>query len=220
MNDQDAVSIKKEGPTLLVLAVNAALIAWTWNRMPVHWNIQGEVDRYGGRFEALAQVPLFWTCFAALSLILLKAGSENAVAMRAMRLGCALLGLAHTATFLMNWTDFRAALLGYSLFLILVGNVQGKIQTPNFWIGFRSPWTKLSRTAWHKSQRRSGLYLVCFGLISVVLALVFPEQEHYKRVLSTFWFFGFIGGTLGLIYLSYPDYRHDPHPEPVGSVRG
>jgi uncharacterized membrane protein len=36
--------------------------AWSWphvpERLPVHWNLQGEVDRWGGKFEGLFLLPI------------------------------------------------------------------------------------------------------------------------------------------------------------------
>ena len=50
-----------EGPMLALVAAMFALAALSWStapdRIPVHWNIAGAVDRYGGRFEGLLLLP-------------------------------------------------------------------------------------------------------------------------------------------------------------------
>lgn len=47
---------------LVVVAAMFVVAAVLWShapeRIPVHWNLQGEVDRYGGKFEGLLLVPL------------------------------------------------------------------------------------------------------------------------------------------------------------------
>ncbi len=47
---------------LAIMAGMFAVAAWAWpqvpDRLPVHWNLQGEVDRYGGKFEGLLLLPL------------------------------------------------------------------------------------------------------------------------------------------------------------------
>ena len=47
---------------LLVIAAMFAAAAAVWpsapDAIPVHWNVSGEVDRYGGRFEGLLLLPL------------------------------------------------------------------------------------------------------------------------------------------------------------------
>jgi len=51
-----------ELPQWIVLAAMLTMAAVTWtgapDRIPVHWNIAGEVDRYGGKFEGLLAIPL------------------------------------------------------------------------------------------------------------------------------------------------------------------
>src|SRR5262245_48823349 len=48
--------------TILVAAM-AGVGAWAWQQspadaqLPMHWNIHGEVDRYGGKVEALLFMP-------------------------------------------------------------------------------------------------------------------------------------------------------------------
>ncbi len=219
----DPVSLRKEWPTLLVLALNAALIAWTWNRipasLPVHWNLQGEVDRYGGRFEALAMVPLILLAASLPTLIMQRFLSKNAELLRVVPLGLALLGLSFTAQYALHWPAERAVLVGLGLVFVLLGNVMGKAQ-PSRWVGFRTRWTSLSQRAWYKSQRRSGLFLVGFGALSLVAGLLVPAAWLFPWVMPLAFLLTLFGGVGWLIYLSYLDYKRDPHPEPVGGVRG
>ncbi|WP_161882427.1 DUF1648 domain-containing protein [Deinococcus alpinitundrae] len=223
MNEHAIISVKQEGSTLLVLAVNAALIVWTWNRipetLPVHWNVQGEIDRYGGRFEALALVPLILLAVSLLLIALQSRMPKNTEIMRVVRLGLSLLGLCITAQYALDWTPERAVLLGMGLVFVLLGNVMGKVQ-PSPWVGFRTPWTFLSKRAWHKSQRRGGVFLVCFGLLSLIVGLLVPSAWLLPWLMPLGFVLTLFGGIGWLTYLSYLDYRQDPAPEPVRSVRG
>ncbi|GAA4014798.1 hypothetical protein GCM10022631_28330 [Deinococcus rubellus] len=226
MNDPvspETMSLKREWPTLLALAVNAALIVWTWNRIPervpVHWNLQGEVDRYGGRFEALALVPLILLAIIGVMWVAQRWTPNNSAVMRVVRVGLALLGLMFTAQYALGWTPERAVLVGLGFFFMLLGNVMGKVE-PSRWVGFRTRWTFLSKRAWYQSQRRSGVFLVCYGLLSLVVGLLIPGAWLFPWVMPLAFMLTLFGGFGWLTYLSYLDYRHDPHPEPVGSVRG
>jgi uncharacterized membrane protein len=48
----------------MVLVAMFGLSAWAWLRLPagasipVHWNVAGEADGYGGKFEGLLLLPL------------------------------------------------------------------------------------------------------------------------------------------------------------------
>ncbi|AZI42021.1 DUF1648 domain-containing protein [Deinococcus psychrotolerans] len=218
-----AVSTGKDWPTLLTLAANAGLIAWLWNRIPttvaVHWNLQGEVDRYGGRFEALALVPLILLAVIGVMWVAQRLTPNNGAVMRVVRIGLALFGLTFTAQYALGWTPERAVLVGLGFFFVLLGNVMGKVQ-PSPWVGFRTRWTFLSKRAWHQSQRRSGVFLVCYGLLSLVVGLLIPGAWLFPWVMPLAFMLTLFGGLGWLTYLSYLDYRQDPDPEPIRSVRG
>ena len=53
---------RSDWPQWIILAgmFLAGAIAWPRvpDQIPVHWNINGEVDRYGGRFEGVWLLPL------------------------------------------------------------------------------------------------------------------------------------------------------------------
>ena len=225
MTDQSAprTEWRKEWPILLTLTLNLALIVWTWNRLlervPVHWNIHNEIDRYGGRFEALAMLPLL---FLVVSLLLL-AGQQtlpgNAGVIRVVRLALALLGLIFTTQYAFAWGALKVVMVGVGVFFALLGNVMGKVQ-PSPWVGFRTRWTFLSKRAWHTSQRRSGLFLVCFGVLSSVVGLVLPEAWLFPWVMPLAFMMVLFGGVGWLNHLSYLDYKQDPHPEPISSAQG
>src|SRR5205814_5497884 len=53
---------RSEWPQWALIAGMFVLTALAWpaapDRVPVHWNLAGEVDRYGGKFEGLLLLPL------------------------------------------------------------------------------------------------------------------------------------------------------------------
>ena len=63
-----------ELPQLAVLAGMFIAAATCWStvpdRIPVHWNLAGEIDRYGGKFEGLLLVPLISLGLYGLLLLL------------------------------------------------------------------------------------------------------------------------------------------------------
>ncbi|MFB9994876.1 DUF1648 domain-containing protein [Deinococcus oregonensis] len=213
-------SLRQEWLTGLVLAANAALVAWAWprlpERLPLHWNWQGEVDRFGGRFEALILLPLILLLPTLLTLAFpgLAGTPKNAGVLRILRLGLALLSLSFTAQHAFELHPLRAVLISLGVFFVLLGNVLGKTQ-PNRWMGVRTHWTFLSRQAWHKSQRRGGAFLVSFGLLSALAALLTPEALLFPWLMPFAFLLLLLGGLGWITYQSYRDYHNDPQPEPV-----
>ncbi|MFC4455977.1 DUF1648 domain-containing protein [Deinococcus sonorensis] len=208
--------LRREWPTLLALAANAALIAWSWPRqplqVPVHWNLLGQPDRYGGRFEALVAVPLVLLLPMLLTWALQVNGpARNALLFRVTRFGLALLSLSLTAHAAFGWTPGRSALLGVGLLFTLLGNVMGKAQ-PNRYVGFRTPWTARSRLAWQRGQRRSGVFLVSVGVLVLLTAAVVPAAALVPWVMPLGFLTLLLGGIGWLVWRSYQDYRADPDP--------
>jgi uncharacterized membrane protein len=64
------LSCRVELLQLLVIAAMFAVAGWSWSqlpdRLPVHWNLQGQVDRWSDKFEGLLLLPII-----ALGLYLL-----------------------------------------------------------------------------------------------------------------------------------------------------
>jgi len=56
------LSLRTELPQWIVIGAMffAAAICWPYapDRMPVHWNLAGEIDGYGGKFIGLLLLPL------------------------------------------------------------------------------------------------------------------------------------------------------------------
>ena len=59
---------------MLILAAPFCAAALLWNklpdRMPIHWNIQGEVDGYGGKFAGLLLLPVVSVAIYLVTLVI------------------------------------------------------------------------------------------------------------------------------------------------------
>ncbi len=64
----------------------------------------------------------------------------------------------------------RAAMVGAAVFLMLLGNVMGKVRR-NFYIGVRTPWALANERVWNATQRVAAKAFVMAGLAGVVLTL-------------------------------------------------
>ena len=138
---------------LIALMFAAALILWPSapSEIPVHWNVSGEVDRYGGKFEGLLLLPLM-----ALGLYLLMRYLPNidpgrvnyarfGGACTAMRAGVLLL-MAGIHAMVIAWVleapvDMsRAVPVAVGALFVLFGSVLGQVK-PDWFVGIRTPWT-------------------------------------------------------------------------------
>lgn len=175
--------LRKEIPHLLLIGLAAGMSALAWSRvpdtLPVHWNIAGEVDRYGSRAEALLVTPaLALVIYLVLRLAPLL-GFNHALFARAydrIRLAVlAFLVAVHAALIvraLGQPLDVLSVIGGLTgaLFIVL-GNSMGKLR-PNAYAGVRTPWTLTSKLSWTKTHRFAGFLFIGCGVLTLLGALV------------------------------------------------
>jgi uncharacterized membrane protein len=179
-------------------------------RIPIHWNIRGEIDGYGPKAMAFVLPGLMvglMLMFGALPWLLppqLEIDSFRSTYSFLIILILAFFLHMHSLSLwvaLGHPLNFnRGLLLGCFLLLILMGNVLGKVRR-NFLIGVRTPWTLASNRVWTDTHRLAAHLFVgggCLGLlieltglplvlvfvplgIAVVVPIVY-SLVHYKRL--------------------------------------
>jgi uncharacterized membrane protein len=194
----------------------ASAIVWSMapERIPVHWNINGQVDRYGGKWEGLLLMPVVAAGIYLLMLVLPRIDPGRANydgfqhAYRVIRLAIlAFLALFHAAiiaTALGCTLDIaRLALLANGVLLLVLGNVMGKIR-PNWFCGIRTPWTLSSKLSWTRTHRMGGRLFVLLGLLTFGATFLPPPWNVAiflgPTLLATAW----------LVIYSYLVWRRDP----------
>jgi uncharacterized membrane protein len=172
--------------TVLAFAATVALYPSIPDVIPVHWNIHGEVDDYGSKVWAVFLIPAIMAAmlamFPALDWI-----SPQHFKIDSFRSTYYFVLLVLTATMgyiqiLILWgavsgpVDFtRAMIAGLCLFIVMLGNVLGKIRR-NFWVGVRTPWTIASERVWNETHRLAARLLVAAGVASFLIALFIPSR--------------------------------------------
>ncbi len=194
----------------------AGMLCWPYasDHIPVHWNLQGQVDRYGGKFEGLLLLPLVTLGLYGLLRVLpaFDPGKENYKSVLgtydAIRLTVTLflaaiytVGVLTALGYHVNMTTVVGLAMG--LLFIVLGNVMGKIR-PNWFVGVRTPWTLSSKLSWTKTHRLAGWLFILMGLFAIVWAIA-----------QNAWVFGAMLGVDGvclvtLVVYSYLVYRKDP----------
>ncbi len=209
---------KIELPQWLVLAAMflAAAVAWpnAPDRIPIHWNIDGQVDRYGGRFAGLLLMPLVAAGVYVLMLVLprIDPGRANYGKFRgtyaAIRITLLLLFAVFDAAIL-AWTwNVRVNVAGVApvsigVVCVVLGALLGRIQ-PNWFVGIRTPWTLSSKVSWTRTHRAGGWVFSLVGVATIAATLLSPHASFWILIV------GLVGGTIGLVAYSYVIWRHDP----------
>jgi immunity protein, SdpI family len=203
----------------------ASAVSWSRapERLPVHWNLHGEVDRWGGRVEALLVLPLIVVPLYLLLTFLprLDPGRANyerfAGAYRLLRVAVLLfLGVLHAQTLApiygVKSDAARVGALASGLLVLLLGGVMGKLR-PNWFVGIRTPWTLSSKLSWMRTHRLGGWLFLGTGLVVTVLALVAPRSALAALMI------GLLGSAAITIVYSYLVWRGDPDRQsPAGTA--
>ena len=194
----------------------ASIIAGAWvfslavflrlpERVPVHWGISGEPDRYGSRIEGALLLPVL---MIALYFLLQWYPSRDP---RAANIGkfrgaydaavtamIAFLGGVHVVVLglALGWdVDITTvSLVGMGTVLVIVGNLL-PLARSNFIFGIRTPWTLSSEQVWTRSHRVGGYAVVAAGLVTIASAFL-ARPTGVVIALGTL----FIAGLIPIVY--------------------
>lgn len=209
---------KSEWPSWLLLAAMFALLAFSWSsapeRIPVHWNLRGDIDRYGTRFEGLALMPLvavaLYFLFRFLPSIDPRKSNYDAfrTAYDVIRHGTlALMAILYGLTIAILRGVAVDMALAVSLlvgsFFVVIGALFPSVR-PNWFFGFRTPWTLSSDVAWARAQRVAGWTFMAAGVAIAVAGWLRTTASVIVVVSIT------LLGLAVATWVSYVAWRDDP----------
>ncbi len=191
---------------LLIFTVGILLYPSLPEKMPTHWNAQGEVDGWSGKtfaaffFPCLIAAVYFLMLFIPLIDPLKKNYEKFKLPYFYFRLlfvfflsSVYLYTLAAGKGWEMNINYL--IIPANALLFILVGFFLPQIKK-NYFVGVKTPWTLHSEEVWNKTHQFSGKLFITAGLVSLL-------------GLFNFWFFiiPILAAALGSIIYSYFIFR-------------
>lgn len=183
--------------TFLPLVISVFAFSLLPEQIPVHFNLAGEVDRWGSRLEIfilpvlVAVIGLLYRRWVEWTLRRQTQNSSRALYIA----GCAMLAIFNGIFFVMLYTSFawvdRMAVPGEAIMritnlliglsLIPLGNVMPKVKR-NGVFGLRTKWSMANDTCWNLSQRFGGLSFVITGCL-IVLGSILISNPTYQSIL-------------------------------------
>jgi uncharacterized membrane protein len=215
------ITLKSELPSILCIAAMAAMAAYAWpsspGQIPVHWNLQGDIDRYGSRFEGLALIPLGALVVYLVMRFLPLADprranyADFATAYDVIRHGAlVILAVIEGLTIaIVRGARVDMALvipMMVGLFFVVVGALMPTIR-PNWFFGLRTPWTLSSDLAWTRAHRIAGWVFIATGL-AIAAAGWLRTVASLIAVVTIL-----AAGLLAATWVSYVAWRDDPNRE-------
>lgn len=205
----------------IVIAAMLGLSFWVWPsiadnaQLPVHWNLDGEPDRFGSKLEALLAMPLVAAVLTVLFVVLpyfdprRKNLERSAKLWNAAAIGVVLM-IAGLHVFLVlgatdQVSDIKSFLVvGLSALFIVLGNYLGKSR-PNWFAGVRTPWTMSSDYSWEKTHRWAGRLFVLTGVVTLVAWFATdPKTAAWVMIASM------VATAMISVVLSYVFWKNDP----------
>ena len=186
------MNLKKELPLIGIVLLPFLYLAYVWNQLPsevpLHWNIKGEVDRYGDRSE-LILIPiltslLIYLIFLAVPYIdpkkqIQKMGKKYDTLKWIITTFMSVLALfiIYTAKN-QSIANPNYILLLCGVLFIIFGNYFKTIKA-NYFIGIRTPWTLENEAVWKETHKLGGKIWFAGGLLIILSSLIFDEQTNF-----------------------------------------
>lgn len=177
---------------MLLVAVPFVYLWTIWNDLPdtvpLHWNVEGEVDRVGSKKE-LWLIPVVTTLMIYLILLAVPAIDPKRkiqeMGAKYQQLKFALVtfmsGLALVVLYMVKEGGEGSARLIFVLVGLLFAALGNYMKTvkPNYFIGFRTPWTLENNTIWEKTHRMGGMLWFVGGLLMVLISFLMQGRTHF-----------------------------------------
>ena len=154
-------------------------------KIAIHWNLQGQVDRYTSKFPGLFILPSLLVGIVLLFITIPKVDplKENIERFRKYYGGFIILFSAFMVfihLYVISWNiGIRISPnivlpLGFGLLFFYCGILCENAKR-NWFIGIRTPWTLSSERVWEKTHKVGGRLFKACGIISIV-GLLFPSH--------------------------------------------
>lgn len=174
---------------LILLPLVLMVIFWNDipDTIPIHWNLEGEVDGYGSKISLLL-FPGISAFTIALLAIVPVIDPKQKVEQSGKILD--IIGMVLAGFMLLAFLGSLSVSLGYVVdvssivmygvlvLLMVLGNYFGKLR-PNYFVGIRTPWTLENETVWKKTHRLGGVIWVVGSLIMILVKLFTPNEIFF-----------------------------------------
>ncbi|MEP7094181.1 MAG: SdpI family protein [Flavobacterium sp.] len=183
------LELKKELPLIGIVLAPLVYLAVIWKnlpeKVPMHWDYNGQIDRWGEKHTLIITVFFFTIFLYVLMLIIPKIDPKKRLEVMGGKFYqlkfILLLFFSGLALIIVNISKNESlsnpglinAFIGF-LFIAL-GNYFKVIQ-PNYFIGIRTPWTLESKEVWKSTHTFSGKLWMLGGLIIVLSGFLLSNE--------------------------------------------
>lgn len=177
---------------LLPIALGVILYRQLPEMLPIHWDLNGTVDRTVSKPIGVFGIPLFISVINAINILFITSDpkrEKHSTLLRRVAIWSvpALSIIIIPVTFLIALgRDISISFIGtlmVSLLLILVGNYLPKTQQ-NYTIGIKLPWTLDNVDNWDKTHRLAGVIFIIGGIALFLSSFIQNTSIHTSVILT------------------------------------
>ena len=219
--------MKKTSPTGTVIIILIILLPLMYagsiysslpDTIPIHFNLSGEADGYGNK-NSIWVITLLMAAVSAGVYLLMKnlprldpkktAGQSPELY---HKIGISLVIFICAITIVMvyasrnrsiNINHLLLPLLG--LLFMVMGNYMHSVK-PNYFVGFRIPWTLENEDNWRKTHQLAGKLWVAGGLLITICTLLLPARFGFISFLAIIFIITVIPGVFS--YRHFKNHQH------------
>ena len=202
-------TLKKELPIIAIVLLPFIYLAYIWNKLPsnvpIHWNVEGEIDGYGNKAMLILIPILLPLLIYVIFLVIPNIDPKN----RLNQMGNKFQNIKVLLTIFMSvlalfiiysaknqsLTNPNYIIFGMGLLFIILGNYFKTIK-PNYFLGIRTPWTLENETVWKKTHNIAGKMWFIGGMVIVFASLVLSSRPNFTVFLI-------ISGIITIIPILY-----------------
>lgn len=202
-------TFKKELPVVGFVLLPFIYLACLWNslpeKVPMHWNLKGEIDDWGSKYSLIGLVFLLPVLTYVLMLVIPKIDPKKRIEFMGRKyyqikfvLVCFMSVLA---LFIIHSVKSQT-LSSPSIVFVLIGLLfmalgnYFKVIKQNYFLGIKTPWTLESEEVWKLTHIMAGKLWIVGGLLIVIFSLVLPEVVN-------FYFFITITAIISIVPIAY-----------------
>jgi uncharacterized membrane protein len=162
------MSLNARQPAAWFILIAFAATALCYSRlpdvMPVHWDWHGRPDNYLPKWWVAWVMPATTALVTAALVWWLNPKRTSTIIINAVAgLMCYMCGVSLYAAMHPSEPPFAYIFMGLGIFLIVVGNILGKL-TWNYFVGIRTYWTMDDPRVWERTHRVAGPVFVLGGI--------------------------------------------------------
>lgn len=200
---------------VMLIPMLAGSVLWNQfpDQIPIHWNLQGQIDGYGSKALAVFGLPLILITMDIVLVLLVAYLAKDAVSNKLFNV---IMWIEPLVGVLVGIVTYVVALGGdvdvvflcqlyVGLIYIVIGNYLPKAR-PNPYVGIRVKWTMESKRNWEKTHRFSAKLVVVLGVFLIFSALTGLLSKLGDAIALIVLAVAFTGSIVAMIVYSYRYY--------------